>query len=125
MLDPLVSSLLRNVIDTPIKLQLTLLLQEQKGVAFTPSQVARRACRDIWSVRQALHELAEDNLLTATYGRDETSYSYQPRLDYVEPVRGLVRAYNDPMMRLEVHHAIREQSAYAMMRRAVAAPNTV
>ncbi len=116
MIDPTVRQLLEEAIDSPIKLQLLLLFHESPRIALTATQVANRIYRDIWSTREALHELHQDGVLTAE--GDEQRYSYRPRLDYVERITRLVYCYNEPIERDHIQHTLREICEDALYRRA-------
>ena len=119
MVDPQVQQLLEHAIDTPVKLHLLLLFHENTRLEATPTLIANRVCRDIWSVDQALHELAEDGVLQrfATL-HGEAVYRYAPREELVEPIRRLIRGYDDPMERDSLQRSIRDLASYAPYRRA-------
>ncbi len=119
MIDPTVQLLLEKAIDTPTKLQLLLIFHENPKLDVTPARMSERSCRDIWSVTQALQELAEDGVLHVRTGssRGDVRYTYVPRPEYVEPIRRLVRNYNDPLERDVLHRSIRDLAAYAPFRR--------
>ena len=119
MIDPTVQLLLEKAIDTPTKLQLLLIFYENPQLDMTPVKMSERSCRDIWSVTQALQELAEDGVLRVRAGstKGDVRYTYLPRPEYVEPIRQLVRNYNDPLERDVLHRSIRDLEAYAPFRR--------
>ncbi len=119
MIDTTVQYLLEKAIDTPTKLHLLLIFHENSRLNVTASSMAERCCRDIWSVAEALHELTEDGILVASssLGMDEICYSYMPQVEYVEPIRKLLRGYDDPIERDVLQRSIRELSAYASFRR--------
>lgn len=119
MIDQTILRLLEQVIDTPVKLQLLLLFHENAQLEATPTQVAARTYRDIWSTREALRELAEDGVLHAIAGRDEPSYRYRPAGDSLEAIITLVRSYNEPLERDVLLRALRQIAHDAPYRRAV------
>jgi hypothetical protein len=119
MVDPQVQNLLEHAIDTPVKLHLLLLFHENVRLEATPTLIANRVCRDIWSVDQALHELAEDGVLQrAPTAHGEVLYRYAPHDELVEPIRRLIRGYDDPMERDSLQRSIRDLASYAPYRRA-------
>jgi hypothetical protein len=117
MIDSSIRQLLEDVIDTPIKLQLVLLFHENSRLHGTAQQVANRIFRDIWSTREALHELHQDGILSLC-SSDEPNYVYAPSAKYLEPLAQLVQAYNEPFERDQVQHMVREISVNAGYRRA-------
>lgn len=119
MIDPSVQLLLEKAIDTPTKLHLLLIFYENPRLEVTPTKMAERSCRDIWSVMQALHELAEDGILNArsSVGLGEPYYAFMPHPEYIEPIRKLVTGYDDPLERDILHRSIRDLAAYAPFRR--------
>lgn len=119
MQNPLVWPLLEHVIDTPIKLQLVLLFHESAGLCTTPTQLAQRAYRDIWSTREALRELAEDGVLQARADCDEPQYQYRSRAEHTDAIDALVQSYNEPLTRDALLSALREIAGDAPYRRAL------
>lgn len=118
MVDPQVQDLLEHAIDTPVKLHLLLLFHENARLEATPTTIANRVCRDIWSVDQALHELAEDGVLhRQATAHGEVLYRYVPRDELLEPIRRLIRGYDDPMERDSLQRSIRDLASYAPYRR--------
>ena len=117
MIDPTVQHLLEQVIDSPIKLQLLLLYDENPRFQGTGSQIAARTYRDIWSTREALRELAEDGLLSTT-GTADPVYSYRPHTEYREPISRLIQCYNEPLERDRLQAALHEIARNAPYRRA-------
>ncbi|NJL34641.1 MAG: hypothetical protein HC893_13255 [Chloroflexaceae bacterium] len=95
MIDRNVQQLLQQAIDTPTKLHLLLLFHEQTLTNITPREMAERVCRDIWSVTQAMAEMAEDGILQVTALPDGDYYRYQPRTEHIEAIRKLIQTYND------------------------------
>lgn len=119
MVDPLVQQLLEHAIDSPVKLQLLLMFHENPRLEATPRAIADRVCRDIWSVAQALHELADDGImLTAATANGEPVYRYAPGAQYLEPISRLVCGYDDPLERDQLQRSIRDVASYAPYRRA-------
>lgn len=118
MIDSSIQRLLEQAIDTRIKLQLCLLLYENRRLEGTAAQFANRIYCDIWSTREALHELAEDGILIATHLAGEPVYHYRPRPEYAEAIFRLAHAYNEPLERDAIQRALREIESYAPIRRA-------
>src|SRR3954470_5591033 len=92
MVDSAIQRLLEQVIDSPIKLQLCLMFYENRRMEGTASQLANRIYRDIWSAREALRELAEDGILSATSWAGEPVYKYRPCAEYEETLFRLVQS---------------------------------
>jgi hypothetical protein len=118
MNDTMTLWLINHVIDTPVKLQLVIMFHERQCVEATPSWFSQHAYRDIWSIREALQELAEDGVLRAQPGIDEPVYYYHPAPEYVEPLAHLFQSYNDPLERGHLQQIIRDTSYYAPYYRA-------
>ena len=118
MVDSSVQRLLEDVIDSPVKLQITLMFDESRGMEGTATQFANRMYRDIWSTREALRELTEDGILSATSIAGEPIYRYRPRPDYVDPIFRLTQSYNEPLERGQIQRALREIASFAPYRRA-------
>jgi hypothetical protein len=120
MVDPLVQRLLEQAIDSPVKLHLLLLFHENPRLEANARAIAERVCRDIWSVSQALQELAEDRVLLSIPGPGDHVYRYAPAEDLLEPIGRLLRGYDDPMERDKLQRSIRDLARYAPYRRATA-----
>jgi hypothetical protein len=119
MVDPMVQQLLEQAIDTPVKLHLLLIFHENPRTEATAQAIANRVCRDIWSVTEALHELAEDGvMIVAATAHGEPVYRYAPLVALHEPIRRLLSGYDDPLERDKLQRSIRDLSAYASYRRA-------
>ena len=119
MVDPVVQQLLEETIDSPVKLQLLLMFAENPRLEATPRAIADRVCRDIWSVSQALHELAEDGVMVrAATANGDPVYRYGPIAHYLEPIKRLIAGYNDPLERDLLQRSIRDVASYAPYRRA-------
>lgn len=117
MIDSMIQRFLEQVVDSPIKLQLLLMYYENPRMEGTPSQIAERVYRDIWSTREALSELAEEGILAAV-GSTEPVYCYRPRPEHREPIFRLVQCYNEPIERDQLQRTLREIASYAPYRRA-------
>ena len=113
-MDATIQKLLEQVIDSPCKLHLLLIFAENPRLDATPKQIADRACRDIWSVTQALLELAEDGVLHVS---DELHYRYMPRPERLEAIRRLIRSYDDPMERDRIQSSVRDLASFATFNR--------
>lgn len=119
MVDPLVQRLLERAIDSPVKLHLLLLFHENPRLEATASAIAERICRDIWSVSQALQELADDGvMLRAATAHGEPVYRYAPLDEFVDAIHRLIRGYDDPLERDLLQRSIRDLASYAPFRRA-------
>ena len=119
MLDPTILRLLEQAIDSPTKLQLVLLFNEDSHLEGTALQIAQRAYRDVWSVREALCELAEDGIVLAVPGRDEPVFRYQPSQERADALKRLFHSYNEPLERDQIQRAVRQIAGDAPYRRAV------
>ncbi|HMQ33071.1 MAG TPA: hypothetical protein PKD53_20235 [Chloroflexaceae bacterium] len=119
MIDPMVQSLLEHAIDNPVKLHLLLVFYENPRLEATPRAIAERICRDIWSVAEALQELADDGIMVhAATANGDPVYRYGPGLAHLEAIERLINGYNDPLERDLLHRSLREVAAYAPYRRA-------
>ena len=116
MITPSVHLLLERAIDTPVKLHCVMLFAQRTLTRGTAAQIAVRTSRDIWSTKQALEELAEAEILTRLPVDGEPVYEYAPKRYLEEALVLLVKAYNDPMQRVEVHDYVRELARYAPYR---------
>jgi len=117
MVDSAIQRLLETVIDSPIKLHLCLLFDENSRMEGSAAQLANRIYRDIWSTREALRELAEDGVLSVSNHTGEPIYRYRPRAEYVDAIFRLAQSYNEPIERDAVQRALREIASYAIYRR--------
>jgi DNA-binding GntR family transcriptional regulator len=120
MIDIQVQRLLSRAVDTPTKLHLLQICHEHPCLNITPTEMAERSCRDIWSVSQALCELAEDGILQVAQTTSEIVYDYQPHPEYLEPIRRLMLSYDDPIKRATVRRSISELASRAYIRHAPA-----
>jgi hypothetical protein len=118
MVDSSIQQLLENAIDSPIKLQLCLLLHENRQLEGSATQFANRIFRDIWSTREALRQLSEDGILVASAIRGgEPVYVYRPQPEYAAAISRLAQSYNEPLERDKIQRAVREIASYAPYRR--------
>jgi hypothetical protein len=113
MLDPQVTQLLVNGIDTSCKLAIMLRFAESSGLAATPHELAARICRDMWSVQQALDELVEDDLLQ----RAENRYLSAGSPGMQSRLHALRDTYDQPLQRLELQRLLRDLEQYAPYRK--------
>ena len=120
MVDSAIQRLLEKAIDSPIKLQLCLLFDENQRMEGSAAQLANRIYRDIWSTREALRELAEDGVLCVSGTASEPIYKYRPRTEYVDAIFRLAQSYNEPIERDAIQRALREVASYAKYRRSPA-----
>jgi hypothetical protein len=117
MVDSTIQRLLEKAIDSPIKLQLCLLFDENQRMVGSAAELANRIYRDIWSTREALRELAEDGVLCVSDIAGEQIYTYRPRAEYVDAIFRLSQSYNEPIERDAIQRALREVASYARYRR--------
>jgi hypothetical protein len=118
MVDSSIQQLLEKAIDSPIKLQLCLLLYENRQLEGSATQFANRIYRDIWSTREALRQLSEDGILIASASRcGEPIYEYRPQPEYADAIARLAESYNEPLERDKIQRALREIASYAPYRR--------
>jgi DNA-binding GntR family transcriptional regulator len=75
--------------------------------------MVERSCRDIWSVSQALRELAEAGILRVAQSPNEAIYDYQPHPEYLESIQRLMLSYDDPIKRATVRRSIDELASRA------------
>ena len=118
MVDSAIQRLLETAIDSPIKLHLCLLFDENPRMEGSAVQLANRIYQDIWSTRQALRELAEDGVLHVNGQAGEPIYRYRPRAEHVDAIFRLTQSYNEPIERDAIQRALREVASYAPYRRA-------
>lgn len=112
MLDPQVIRLLESTIDTSCKLAVALKFLDHRGLDATPSEMAARVCRDIWSVEAALQELATDGVLVCR----EPRFSLDPSPDVSARLALLRDTYAHPLQRDELYGVLREVETYAPYR---------
>lgn len=117
MIDSHVHQLLEQAIDSPTKLHILLIFHENPQLEASATRMAERSCRDIWSVTQSLHEMAEDGILTTCHAKGDMHFRYRPQPERVEAIRSLVRGYDDPLEREVLHHVLRDIASYAPYRR--------
>jgi hypothetical protein len=113
MLDPQVTQLLTNGIDTSCKLAIMLRFAESSGLAATAPELAARICRDMWSVQQALDELVEDNLLQGC----DNHYRSAGTPGMPNRLQALRDTYAQPLQRLELQRLLRDLEQYAPYRK--------
>jgi len=118
MLDPQITHLLETAINTSCKLAIVLTFMENGSWCATPSEIAARVCRDIWSVEEALQELAEDGIL---FARDRR-YCYASGTDIRTRLRALQEIYAHPLERNELNSLVRELERYAPYRKELQLP---
>lgn len=119
MIESTLQHLIEHVIDSPVKLHIMWIFHEQSRLEATPQQMAERTCRDIWSVSDALDELAEDGaLVRLSHADGGIRFQYAPDSALIEPLNKLFHSYDDPMARDLIQRAIRASAEYAPFRRA-------
>lgn len=113
MVDFHVHSLLEQVINSRLKLSILVMFYEDQRMETTPTRLAERCCHDIWSMRQALYEMAQDGILSMAQSMGgEPNYRFAPLPQYQEQVAELVRSYDDPLKRETLFQSLREISLY-------------
>ena len=112
MLESNLRRLLEEAVNTSTKLAIVLLYVDRPSVAATPREISQRLCRDIWSVEEALQELAEDGILMHQGGR----YHYRPAPEWSADLERFVAAYNEPLHRLEIMRVVADLDRYAPYR---------
>ncbi len=112
MLDPQVTQLLETAVNTSAKLAIVLHFLDHRQLCVTPSQMAERLGRDIWSVEAALQELAEDDIVSLQDGL----CCYAPSTERHAQVQALRQTYNHPLQRDELQLLVRELERYAPYR---------
>lgn len=118
MIDPTVRCLIESVIESPVKLHLLVMFHENQRMEATAAAVADRVCRDIWSVSEALAELAEAGvMLQAATAHGDPVYRYAPTAELLPLLNRFMQGYNDPLERDLIQRAIREQADLALFRR--------
>jgi hypothetical protein len=115
-IDPLIQRLIEQTITSPIKLHLVLLFHENPHMVGSARQITQRIFRDIWSTQDALRELAADGILVAGGSAGEPVYSYRPRSEHRMPIARLVKRFDDPFARDEIHALLRERARDAVYR---------
>jgi hypothetical protein len=118
MLDPQVTQLLETAVNTSCKLAIVFTFLEHSSLRATPSEMAARVCRDIWSVEAALKELAEDGILTL---RDKR-YSYETCAERRAQLSVLHATYEHPLQRNELQALLRDLERYAPYRNELGYP---
>lgn len=113
MLDPQLNHLLESAIDTSCKLAIVTTFAEQRNLSATPSEMAARVCRDIWSVESSLTELAQDGILTLRDNR----YTLGTSPDLSRKLALLRETYAHPLLRNELQRMLREIEQFAPYRR--------
>jgi hypothetical protein len=119
-IDPLIQRLLMQTINSPIKLLLVLVFHENPSLEGSARQITQRIYRDIWSTREALRELADAGILGVSDSADEPVYCYRPRAEHRAPIARLIKRFNDPFARDQIHARLRELARDALYRRSLA-----
>jgi hypothetical protein len=113
MLDPQVTHLLETAVNTSCKLAIMLQFYEHGALTATASQMARRVCRDIWSVEAALDELTEDGILC----RRDQHFVCKACTDLKAQLQLLSETYAHPLQRNELQQLLRDLERYAPYRK--------
>jgi hypothetical protein len=112
MLDSSLRRLLEEAVNTSTKLTIVLLYTGQLRFAATPQAISQRLCQDIWSVEEALRELAGDGILM--YDGDQ--YHYCPGPEWSAALARLVTTYDEPLHRQEMMRVVSDLDRYAPYR---------
>jgi hypothetical protein len=109
MIDLNVQILLEKAINSRTKLQLLQIFYENPSAGKKVSELVQRCCRDLWSVRDALDEMAEDGILVIgrTVGGEQIYY-YSPTVEDYPVIEELMRSYDDPLERDTIFHMVHE-----------------
>ena len=109
MIDLNVQILLEKAINSRTKLQLLQIFYENPSAGKKVSELVQRCCRDLWSIREALDEMAEDGILVIgrTVGGDQIYY-YSPTVEDYPVIEELMRSYDDPLERDTIFHMVHE-----------------
>jgi hypothetical protein len=111
MIDLDVHILVEKAVNSRTKLHLLLIFYEHVRSGITASSLAQRYCRDIWSVKQALEEMAEDGiLLLGKSVSGEPLFYFAPRIEYAKTVETLIQQYDDPIQRDSILQMVNEAS---------------
>lgn len=112
MVDPQITQLLENSINTSCKLAVVVTFWQHGPLQATPQEMAARVCRDIWSVETALKELADDGILV----KQDKRYHCTPTPDLRAQLQLLCDTYSHPLQRNELQQQLREIERYARYR---------
>lgn len=113
MIDLEVQILVERAINSQSKLHILLMFYQNPRMEITATALAQRCCRDIWSVKCAMQELAEDGILLISRSLGgEPAYHYAPRAEYFDVIGNLMYCYNDPLKRDELFELIHDISDY-------------
>lgn len=113
MLDPRVTEILDNAVNTSCKLAIVLMYLEHPTLCVSATEMAARVCRDIWSVEAALEELVEDGVL----GRYDKRYICDVQHDLQTQLRLLYETYAHPLLRDKLQSRLRDLERYAPYRK--------
>jgi hypothetical protein len=115
MLETEIRTLLEEAVNTSCKLAIVMVYapHRHRHLASTPSQMSQRLCRDIWSIEEAMQELAQDGILAHT----NEHYQLRPSTTYHEAVARLIAVYDEPLRRQEIFQLVGELDSYAPYRK--------
>jgi hypothetical protein len=113
MLETGIGRLLEDAVNTSRKLAIVMVYAQHANLSASPGQMSQRLYQDIWSVEEAMQELAADGILGETNG----IYRLSPTGARREALARLIAAYNDPMRRQEIVRLVGELDSYAPYRK--------
>ncbi len=112
MLDSTLRRLLEEVVNSSTKLAIVVLYAGQRRLVAAPADISQRVCRDIWSVQEALQELADDGILM----RIDGCYHYAPAPKWHDGLARLMTTYDEPLRRQEIMRIVGDLDRYAPYR---------
>jgi hypothetical protein len=113
MLETGIRRLLEEAVNTSCKLTIVMAYAQRPNLSTTPMQMSQRLYQDIWSVEEAMQELAEDGILTRTEG----VYRVCPSSSRREALTRLIAVYDEPLRRQEIVQLVSELDSYAPYRK--------
>lgn len=123
MLETDIRKLLEEAVNTSCKLAIVMVFAQHRHqhLTSTPAQMSQRLCRDIWSIEEAMQELAQDDIL----GVCEDLYQLLPSATRHEALFRLITVYDEPMRRQEIMQLVGELDSYAPYRKLLKQRETI
>lgn len=114
MLEADIRKLLEEAVNTSCKLAIVMVYAQHlhQKLMNTPAQMSQRLCRDIWSIEEAMGELAQDDILSSSDG----SYLFCPSIKYRDALSRMITVYDEPLRRQEIMQLVGELDSYAPYR---------
>jgi hypothetical protein len=110
MTDARLQRFLELAINSPVKLQITVLFADKTISRGSAREISLRAARDIWSITDALEGLTEARVLRRQFVNGEAIYVYEPAPELRELLAMLVEVYDDPLSRDDLQRSVRALS---------------